>query len=286
MGGFLCWRRLTDKETDDPVEVKVHPFTQPQRRLHKMYQHGRSGPKPESDWRAIISDDITSVEEYTKAIEQLQAAEKARAFDAKITAASSDVERRAAILVRKIQAYDCDRTYGKSQDPNGNPTEKRTEGEHFLRNVDLINKTELMKVAKRMPKGAHLHIHWNSCLPARFLIQQARNVEAMYIRSTLPLTTPEHFAATRISFMVMTPHEATHVKGADDDEKEVPLGNIFDPHYVSNRWMPYKQFQQLFNLQEDFGESLSRTERAERWLEHKMLISEEEAHSCKQTGHG
>ncbi|CZR55736.1 uncharacterized protein PAC_05624 [Phialocephala subalpina] len=285
--GCFCWTDI-DK-TDDPVEeVKVqdHPYNPPNRRLQKMYHYGRPEPKVESDWKTISSGDLTSVEEYTKAVEQLQAAEKERAFDAKITAASSDIEKRAATLVRKIQAYDWDHTYGKPHDAEGNPTEKRTQGEHFLGNVDLVNKTELMKVAKRMPKGAHLHIHWNSCLPARFLIRQARDIKAMYIRSTLPLTTPEHFAASRISFMVMTPYEATHVKGADDDEKEIPLGNIFDSHYVPNRWMSYKQFQEDFIFPGDFGESLTRVERAERWLEHKMLISEEEAHSCKQTGHG
>ncbi|KUJ21791.1 Metallo-dependent hydrolase [Mollisia scopiformis] len=251
------------------------------------HQYDRSEPKPvASDWRKVLNADVSSVEDYNKAVERLQAAEKERAFDFQITTSASHNEKRAAALLHKIQAYDWDHTYGTPHDDEGNPTEKRTQGEHFLGNVDLINKTELMKVAKRMPKGAHLHIHWNSCLPARFLIRQARDIKAMYIRSTLPLTTPEHFATTRISFMVMTPYEATHVKGAEDDEKETPLGNVFDPHYVPNRWMPYKQFQELFNYPGDFGETLTRTERAERWLEHKMLISEDEAHGCKQTGHG
>jgi hypothetical protein len=54
--------------------------------------------------------------------------------------------------------------------------------QHFLGNVDLINQTLLFEVATKMPKGAHLHIHFNSCLPARFLIEQARDVDAMYIR--------------------------------------------------------------------------------------------------------
>jgi adenosine deaminase CECR1 len=278
----------TDKDADSDHKAQAQAFLHSPRRLHKMYQYAaRDEPKPvASDWREVINADLTSLDDYNNAREQLQAAERERAFDFQIAAASSEMERRAARLLRKIQEYDRGHTYGKPTDVNGNPTHKRTQGEHFLGNVDLINKTHLMKVAKRMPKGAHLHIHWNSCLPARFLIRQARDIKAMYIRSTLPLTTPENFAATRISFMVMTPYEATHIKGAEDDEKETPLGNVFDPSYVPNRWMPYKQFQELFSFPADFGESLTRTQKAERWLEHKMLISEDEAHGCKQTGHG
>lgn len=282
-----CCSNTRDADSDHKAQAEAFLPHQPGR-LHKMYHHyARDQPKPvTSGWREVINTDLTSLDDYNDAVKQLQAAEKERAFDFEIAAASTEVERRAAHLLRAVQEYDRKHTYGKSHDADGHPTHKRTEGEHFLGNVDLINKTHLMKVAKRMPKGAHLHIHWNSCLPARFLIRQARDIKAMYIRSTLPLTTPENFAASRISFMVMTPYEATHVKGSEDDEKETPLGNVFDPHYVSNRWMPYKQFQQLFNFPADFGESMTRTQKAERWLEHKMLISEDEAHGCKQTGHG
>ena len=186
------------------------------------------------------------------------------------------------VTVRKIRGYDWDHTYGIPL----NVGDKRTQGEHFLGNVDLINETELFKIAKKMPKGAHLHIHFNSCLPANFLIEQARDVEAMYIRSTLPLATRQNWIDSRISFMVMTPHEATHVKDSDGNEQSVDLGNIFDEQYVCNRWMPYKQFQQLFFYRDDSGREWQRTSGAEAWLEMKMHISEEEAHGVRQTSRG
>ncbi|EKD20370.1 adenosine/AMP deaminase [Drepanopeziza brunnea f. sp. 'multigermtubi' MB_m1] len=219
---------------------------------------------------------------YNNALQQLQLAEKARAFDAKITAASSDIEKTAADLVRKIKSYDWENTYGKPLNVDG----KRTQGEHFLGNVDLINKTELMKVAKKMPKGAHLHIHFNSCLPARFLIRQARNVEAMYIRSSLPLVSPQNWIESRISFMVMSPEEACQLKDPTGNLQDVGLGSVFDDNYVSNRWMPYKQFQQLFYYTDNVERELAGTSGAETWLEHKMHISEEEAHGRGQTGRG
>ncbi|PBP27935.1 adenosine/AMP deaminase [Diplocarpon rosae] len=222
----------------------------------------------------------SALEDYNSQLEQLQLEEKNRAFDAEIVAASSHIEKTAADIVRKIRAFDWENTYGKPLNLDG----KRTQGEHFLGNVDLINKTELIKIAKKMPKGAHLHIHFNSCLPATFLIQQARNIKAMYIRSTLPLTTPQNWAQSRISFMVMTPKEANTIRDAKGNQQYVGLGDVFDENYVSNRWMSYKQFQQLFSFQDNFGQKLKGTSGAEAWLEQKMHISEEEAHSCRQTG--
>ncbi|KAA8572733.1 hypothetical protein EYC84_003319 [Monilinia fructicola] len=248
-----------------------------------MPQSGRPGTRAKEMWRlAIEKREFDTPEDYNKALKSLQLAERRTAFDAEAEELASEVEKRAAKIVHRIRDYDWDKTYGKPVDSKGLATGKRTQGEHFLGNVDLINSTKLMEIAKRMPKGAHLHIHFNSCLPARFLIQQARNIDAMYIRSTLPLTKPENYAESRISFMVMTPHEATHVKG-EEKEIYVPLGNVNDENYISNRWMSYKKFQREFNFED---QKLSGTTGAEIWLERKMQISEDEAHGCNQTGRG
>jgi adenosine deaminase CECR1 len=284
--GVLC-SRAVDKDGDDPpMESKAHPQFRPQssRRLRKMPQSGRPGTRSQQQWRAAISNrDFEDRAAYDKALAELQGAEKAIAFDAEITAASSTIEKQAAAIVRKVKAYDFEHTYGPLRDAH---TGRRKEGEHFLGNVDLINKTELMKIAKQMPKGAHLHIHFNACLPARFLIQQARDIDAMYIRSTLPLTTPQNMEACRISFMVMTLHEATHIKGPDGIETYVPLGDVWDERYVSNRWMSYKQFQRQFEFTDEKGHVLRKTLGAEAWLERKMTISEAEAHNAQQSSKG
>lgn len=282
--GVLC--STVDKDGDDPpVEGKAQQLhSQPSRRLRKMPQLGRPGTRSQQNWRgAIINRAFESPDAYNKALAELQAAEKALAFDAEVTANSSNIERQAALILRKIKAYDWKITYGPLRDSKSG---HRRQGEHFLGNVDLINKTELMKVAKRMPKGAHLHVHFNACLPARFLIQQARDIDAMYIRSTLPLTTPQNMEESRISFMVMTLHEATHTKDVKGFETYVPLGNVWDEEYVPNRWMSYKQFQRQFEFTDENGQVLKRTPGAEAWLERKMVISEEEAHSAHQTGRG
>jgi adenosine deaminase CECR1 len=86
--------------------------------------------------------------------------------------------------------------------------------------------------------------------------------------------------------MVMTPHEATHVRSADGTERHVPLGNVFDEDYIPNTWMSYKQFQEQFEFVDEHNHVLKDTPGAELWLERKMQISEEEAHATYQTGRG
>jgi len=285
--GVLC--STIDKEGEDPPEVKAQGLSHSQvpRRLHKMPQLGRPGIQNQQGWRAAISErDFETQTAYDKAREELQAAERAIAFDADVVATSSGIEKEAVEIIQKIKLYDRENTYGRPFDANGQSTGERTVGQHFLGNVDFINKTWLMNVARRMPKGAHLHIHFNSCLPAKFLIRQARDVQAMYVRSTLPLTNSANMAASRISFMVMTPHEATHFKATDGTEKHIPLGNVWDPAYIPNNWMSYQDFQQHFKFTDDDGDNLQGTTGAELWLERKMQISEEEAHACHQTGRG
>lgn len=283
MGAFCS----TDKDGDDPppegkAQTQYHPQTS--RRLRKMPQFGRPGTRSQQNWKlAVTHREFDTSDAYYRAREELQAEEKSRSFDAALTASSSNIEKQAANILQNIKLYDLDHTYAPSRDAQ---TGVRKQGEHFLGNVDLIDKTELMNVARHMPKGAHLHIHFNACLPARFLIRQARNIDAMYIRSTLPLTSRENMELSRISFMVMTFREATHTKDSEGNETFVPLDNLWNQNYVSNRWMSYKEFQRQFEWKDETGKILKRTEGAEAWLERKMIISEEEAHNAHQTGRG
>lgn len=279
--GVLC--STLDKDGDDSAEGKIRTPNSPQghHRLRKPYHFGSPGARQQQLARDHMTN-FDTMDAYQRALDELQAEEKARAFDARLTASSSDVEKRASDLVQKLRAYDWDHTYGKPF----NGTGRRTQGEHFLGNVDLINQTQLMRVAKRMPKGAHLHIHFNSCLPANFLIRQARDIDAMYIRSTLPLTSRQNWTDSRISFMVMTRHEASHTRDANGIESFVGLGDVFDAQYAPNRWMLYKRFQRHFRFRDDVGDVLEGTEGAETWLQRKMEISEDEAHGCRQTGRG
>ncbi|KAG9236353.1 adenosine deaminase family protein-like protein [Amylocarpus encephaloides] len=235
---------------------------------------------------SILKGDIDDQLSYERALDELQLSEKDSAFDALIASQTTEVEKEAASLLRKIRAYDLETTFKQSHDDKGYPTSQLLGGEHFLGNTNLINQTELLKVAKKMPKGAHLHVHFNSCLQPSFLIQQARKIDAMYIRSSTPLIKPEDFVVSRISFMVMKESEALQYRNPDGTECERPLGNIFTTNYVANTWMRYRAFQRKFMRVDETSRLLKGREEAEKWLEHKMLISEEEAHGIHQTGRG
>jgi adenosine deaminase CECR1 len=111
------------------------------------------------------------VQSYEEARAALIATENSQAFDGQAVAAALAIEKRANELVGAIRKEDEKEIYGKLKDKDGR---QRVVANHFLGNVDLINKTELLKVAKKMPKGAHLHCHFNSCLRPEFLLEQAR----------------------------------------------------------------------------------------------------------------
>ncbi|KAG9247276.1 hypothetical protein BJ878DRAFT_205531 [Calycina marina] len=282
MGSFCS---TNDKDGEEPTR-ESRPQTAPQRRLSKRKPSmniARREKKPLLGWRAALNVGLDTPEIYEAARLDLKSEELTRAFDAGVTKLSSNVEQQAVEIVKKIQWYDWKNTYGCST--NAPPKGKRMAGQHFLGSVDLINQTELLKVAKKMPKGAHLHIHFSSCLPATFPIQQARNIDAMYIRSTLPLTTPENMDATRVSFMIMKLRDATHsvVSGV---EVHTPFGDISRSDYVANSWMPYKKFLKRFKYRDQSGQLLQGVSGAEKWLVSKILFSEEGAHDSQQTGHG
>lgn len=201
---------------------------------------------------------FSSVQDYEGARAALIARENSQAFDGHAVATASATEKRANELVSAIRKDDEKEIYGKLRDKDGR---QRVVADHFLGNVDLINKTELLKVAKRMPKGAHLHCHFNSCLRPEFLLEQARGRESMYIRSTCPLTSEKAKEDAEISFLVQPPQ---------------PEGvNLFSKDYVPQSWMRYPKFCEVFP---------GGVEAAEKWLRWKMLLNEEEVYHTYQTG--
>lgn len=202
----------------------------------------------------------TSVQSYEEARAALIAKENSQAFDGQAVAAASDIQKRANELVGVIRKKDEEEIYGKLKDKDG---QQRVVADHFLGNVDLINKTELLKVTQRMPKGAHLHCHFNSCLRPEFLLEQARGRESMYIRSTCPLITEKAKKDAEISFLVQPPQ---------------PEGvNLFSEDYVPQSWMNYPKFCEEFQ---------GGVAAAEEWLISKILLNEEEVHNTYQTGTG
>ncbi|KAH8600425.1 hypothetical protein B0O99DRAFT_610663 [Bisporella sp. PMI_857] len=252
MGGF-CSVKGRDEQPEIKAQGMSHAATA-RRPLEPRSARRHSGAS--STWRTALDQGIDDEETYYSAREKLLSEERERAFDAAVRNAN-DIEQQAADIIKKLRIYDWEKTF--SAESNASSTGKRVEERHFLGSVDLINQTQLIRVAKKMPKGSHLHIHFNSCLPAEFLIRQARDVDAMYIRSSLPLISSENMAQSRISFMVMTLGEATHPNGSES-------------------------FHTQFSYRKEDGSVLQGTVAAEEWLVSKMHISEQEVHHTLHNG--
>jgi adenosine deaminase CECR1 len=87
----------------------------------------------------------TSVQSYEEACTALIAKENSQAFDRQAVATASDIEKQANKLISAIRKEDQKEIYNKDK-------RQQVVAGHFLSNVNLINKTELLKVAKKMLK--------------------------------------------------------------------------------------------------------------------------------------
>ena len=270
--GVLC--STVDKEGDEPPEAKAQAQVQVQlrphisRRLHKMPQAGLAVRSKKTHRASISTPQFSTEAEYYAARVALIQAEKATAFDAEVIATASDTEKKANDIVRGIRNYDWDVTYkvppsSKRVDEDGNMLVENTAGEHFLSNVDFINKTELFKVARKMPKGAHLHVHFNSCLPPKFLIQQAQQIpDTMWICSSRPLTKDAEFRNCRIQFNVFNADGVAEANEKLDTAQNIQPRpsetNIFSANYLPMRWMKYQDFIRQFDWTDDQDENRRR----------------------------
>lgn len=166
------------------------------------------------------------------------------------------------------------RGYGGQEHP-------RFMGDHFLYNADLIDTTLLYKVANNMPKGAHLHIHFNANLEPNFLLDIAKGMKRMFIASDIPLVPNarkesepgyyDNFKRSRIRFTMLS----------ETEEARKGTGNIFDPRYPVEGWRPMN-FQKFLK---DFGRHYKKCS-VDEWLIDKLVFHEEEAHGWLQTVEG
>ncbi|KAI1268190.1 hypothetical protein F5Y18DRAFT_442639 [Xylariaceae sp. FL1019] len=71
---------------------------------------------------------------------------------------------------------------------------------HFLDIKDEIEQKELYQTARLAPKGAHLHLHFNSTLLPEVLLGYAAQMDNMFIWSDLALDKTENFNTCKIEF--------------------------------------------------------------------------------------
>src|SRR4051812_46803590 len=104
--GALC-SILKDREEAPGSGSQEMKKEKPHLKISKMTQLKRAGTRSEEPWRLAISKrEFNSPDDYNKALEDLQLAEKERAFDAAVETSATEVERRAAEILSHIRNYD------------------------------------------------------------------------------------------------------------------------------------------------------------------------------------
>lgn len=210
--------------------------------------------------------------DYQKRRAELKRREAALGFEWKCTSSASTKEQRVNYILQALKRHDEENIYAK-EPPRHSVTGQshpRFAGDHFLSNKALIDKTKVFKLAKRVPKGAHLHIHFNACLQPDVLLKIAGEMEQMYITSDVPLHTtdedhPKRYKRCKIQFSIM---DITASKGS-----------LFDQSYKDRTPMKFKEFIKEFPQHYRGASALE-------WLQEKLVFREEEAHDLPQTVSG
>jgi adenosine deaminase CECR1 len=235
----------------------------------------------------------SQVEDYERQRQEIKFREAALSWDYQCMTHAEDYEVRADDIIRAIRKWDEEVIYAKAKEQVGYHGQKhrRFMGDHYLTNVELIAKTQLFAVAQKMPKGAHLHIHFNANLLPEVLVGIAARQKRMFIMSDRPLrivTDVHHpdyylnFDQARIQFSILS---EDRVRGREAD--------LFDLQYPTvskaemNGVMKFSDFLNCFGdyyrrVKNDKGETYS----AKDWLCGKIVFDEQEAHGLLQTAEG
>ncbi|KAF2844598.1 Metallo-dependent hydrolase [Plenodomus tracheiphilus IPT5] len=248
------------------------------------------------DTRAIFDAVLLSgheVRAYVKQHEQLLQEESEHAWDRECKDDSKEVEQEAALIVQRVRAFEQESIFGNLATENIPKKSTRDMGGQFLTNKERIeDQSRLYEIAKMVPKAALLHLHFNTELHPRMLLQKARSMKNMYVRSTRHLLTRKDLEKTEMVFAV---------RKEDPVESDV---NIFSEKYPGPKWRQLKweprvwmrweafrlKFAQRFPKPDDLRISASKArvdlDAAETWLCSKMVLSEEEAYGITQTVNG
>ncbi|KAI0133830.1 hypothetical protein BJ170DRAFT_607572 [Xylariales sp. AK1849] len=242
--------------------------------------------------------------DYDKDRAEIEGRGKSLGFDYKLTQAADQLERDADHKL-KIMKHNDDVVFYDSapeREGYGGQKHRRFAGDHFMSNADLLETTGLFHVAHILPKGAHLHIHFNSTLLPHVLLDIAEGMDTMCICSDLPLISEKNLNCCEIQFLVKQDDivKAERAKLLEDEQRtraskrltqkklESELCNILDERYQCPQngqgpWMKFNDFRKQWNESDAYritGMS------SKEWLISKLVFNEQESHHPEQTADG
>lgn len=239
-----------------------------------------------ADTPTVVGSAAPAIEPLTDRIKNYEVSRKtvvneeaAIAFDHSCRENATPAEKLADAVIMRLKDEDRHDFDGAARQTGyGRQDHPHFPGDHFLTNEPLIAKTRLLAAAKAMPKGAHLHIHFNACLLPNVLLDIAKGMDRMFITSDLPLVLAEtampgsmagaeNFFLCEIQFSILS-------KANEKDR-----GDIFSAAYQSRQTMPFREFLARFPRRE-FGKS------AMEWLASKLVFGAAETYDIPQTSRG
>ncbi|KAF1921426.1 hypothetical protein BDU57DRAFT_526265 [Ampelomyces quisqualis] len=254
--------------------------------------------------------DVKAIKKYCEKHAGLLKLENDQAWDREASFNSDPEEQHAASIIRAMREYERKIIFGNQASEAVPGKDTRDMGGQFLTNKDRIDHGSLLfQAARKVPKGALLHVHFNAELHPERLLVRARTIENMYIRSIRPLLTQNDLDETEMVFNVLDKDQV--VQGVDIFSKDYS-GNATNWKPPSPQqwevWMPWTQFQKDFEKHFP-GQYIDSQEQkipegstscsappepgsqvplwpAEKWLKSKMVLSEEEAYAFTQTVNG
>ncbi|RMY42863.1 hypothetical protein D0863_16343, partial [Hortaea werneckii] len=153
-------------------------------------------------------------------------------------------------------------------------------GGQFLPNKSRMERSLVFDISRHMPKGCHLHIHFNTELPPELLLSRARKLnDTMFVRTTRPLLTKDDFEKAEVVFNVMPSTTTSAEIFSMEYNPDVKAEN-------ANPWMRWADFRLSFPhdlVHEERPEGLGD---AECWAREKMTLTAERVYSDKQTTNG
>ncbi|KAK7606697.1 hypothetical protein JOL62DRAFT_586335 [Phyllosticta paracitricarpa] len=250
---------------------------------------GNATKHGDQDWQDVVKENQEafqqcfedpglkdSVQNYQTTREELLKDLEPRCWDYTARTNASEVEQKAAKIVQRIREDERINLFGNvPSEAIPGPT-ARDMGGQFLTNKSRIEESKLFDIAKQMPKGAHLHAHFNAELDVSDLLKRARDLDTMFIRATRPLLEPQDYLETEMVFTVLP----------TDHPEADPFSNDYNPDWKSpgsNPWVKWKAFQAKFL--EKRPTNLGDMD-AETWVWGKMVLGEEEVYGTKQTLNG
>ncbi|KAF2466065.1 Metallo-dependent hydrolase [Lindgomyces ingoldianus] len=242
---------------------------------------------------------------YAENRQQLLQDEEATSWDLPARQSASEAEIKAGQIIWKLREFERDVLFGNIPSEAIPGPKTLDMGGQFLTNKSRIEgSSKIFEIAKDVPKGALLHLHFNAELNPGRLLEEARSMPNMFIRSLQSLLTQDDLDKTEMVFKIC--------------REDTPSYNIFSPNYKDIvedpvekkpmlKWMRWSEFREEFVKQEfsnqyrqEQANSLDKNgplpnsseqgevslDEAENWIRGKMVISEEEAYGMKQTVNG